>query len=53
MVGSVYFILLAIFTIWLFLSCDKPPSIVNYENVKGYVIGKETCNTDKYETTGL
>lgn len=28
-------------------SCNKPgPYIADYKNIKGYVIGKETCNTD-------
>lgn len=28
-------------------TCDKPPYEPNYSNVKGYAIGKETCNTDE------
>ena len=27
-------------------SCKPEPYIVDYKNIKGYVIGKETCNTD-------
>lgn len=28
-------------------SCNKPPYKADYENIGGYVIGKETCNTDE------
>ncbi|MFC0773978.1 hypothetical protein [Terrimonas alba] len=28
-------------------SCNKPPFKPDYENVGGYVIGKENCNTDE------
>lgn len=28
-------------------SCNKPPYKPDYENIGGYVIGKETCNTDE------
>ena len=28
-------------------SCKSEPYIVDYKNIKGYVIGKETCNTDE------
>jgi len=28
-------------------SCNKQPYIPDYSNIKGYVIGKETCNTDE------
>ncbi|MBI3718115.1 MAG: hypothetical protein HY252_05920 [Sphingobacteriales bacterium] len=27
--------------------CNKPPYVPDYKNIKGYVIGKETCNTDE------
>lgn len=28
-------------------SCNKPPFKPDYENIGGYVIGKETCNADE------
>lgn len=28
-------------------SCNKPPYKPDYENIGGYVIGKETCNVDE------
>jgi hypothetical protein len=28
-------------------SCKKPPYKPDYENIGGYVIGKETCNADE------
>lgn len=28
-------------------SCKRDPYIVEYKNIKGYVIGKETCNTEE------
>ncbi len=28
-------------------SCNKQPFKIDYNNIKGYVIGKETCNTDE------
>jgi hypothetical protein len=28
-------------------SCNKPPYKADFENIAGYVIGKETCNTDE------
>jgi hypothetical protein len=28
-------------------SCNKPPYKADYENIGGYVIGKETCNSDE------
>lgn len=27
-------------------SCKRDPYLIEYKNIKGYVIGKETCNTD-------
>lgn len=35
------------FTFLLINSCKKEPYIVEYKNIKGYIIGKETCNTDE------
>src|SRR5215203_1528610 len=29
-----------------FTKCNRRPAFDNYENVKGYVIGKEYCNID-------
>jgi hypothetical protein len=29
------------------LSCNKPPYKPDYVNAKGFVIGKETCNSDQ------
>ena len=29
------------------LSCKRGPEIFEYKNLKGYVIGKENCNTDE------
>ena len=28
-------------------SCKRDPYIIDYKNLKGYVIGKEICNTDE------
>lgn len=28
-------------------SCNKPPYKPDYKNITGFVIGKETCNTDE------
>lgn len=42
---------LLIFSIVLLLSCRKDPAKVDYINVGGYVIGKETCkgnDADEY-----
>ncbi len=41
-----YFILLIATLLFIYGSCNKPPAHPEYENVKGYVISKETCNTD-------
>lgn len=30
-------------------SCNKPPYKPDYENIGGYVIGKETCHADENE----
>ena len=38
-----YFILI---TFLIGSSCKPVPYIIEYKNIKGYVIGKETCNTD-------
>jgi len=35
------------FLLLQFIACNKPPYKPDYNNVKGYVIGKETCNTDE------
>lgn len=39
----VFFLILSVLTSG---SCNKPPYKPDYENIGGYVIGKETCNTD-------
>jgi hypothetical protein len=38
---------LSILTVLSSGSCKKPPFKPDYENIGGYVIGKETCNTDE------
>lgn len=38
---------LFIITFLVASSCKRDPYIVEYKNIKGYVIGKETCNTDE------
>lgn len=41
------FILLSSFSyLMFFTSCNKPPYTPDFNNVNGYVIGKETCSTD-------
>ncbi len=42
----IYFILITSTLLFIYGSCTKPPARPDYDNVKGYVIGKETCNTD-------
>ncbi len=38
---------LVIITLLVSSSCNKPgPYIADFKNINGYVIGKETCNTD-------
>lgn len=37
-----FFLFLSIF----FISCNGRPNIIDYNIVAGYVIGKETCNTN-------
>jgi hypothetical protein len=39
-------ILLICSFIFIYSSCKKEPYILPYEEAGGYVIGKETCNTD-------
>ena len=39
------FLLMALF-LFRYSTCNKPPYVPDYNNVKGYVIGKETCDTD-------
>ncbi len=41
-----YFIFFIASLLFIYGSCTKPPARPDYDNVKGYVIGKETCNTD-------
>lgn len=36
-----------LFAFLLYSSCKPDPYIIEYKNIKGYVIGKETCNTDE------
>lgn len=40
-------IILIIFALLAGSSCKRDPYIIEYKNLKGYVIGKETCNTDE------
>lgn len=45
-----FFLLLSCAVIATFLlgsSCNKQPFKIDYNNIRGYVIGKETCNTDE------
>lgn len=42
LIGSI-----VIITILVSGSCNKPPYKPDYKNIRGYVIGKETCNTDE------
>ena len=37
---------LVIITLLVSSSCNKPPYKPDYKNITGFVIGKETCNTD-------
>jgi hypothetical protein len=39
-------IISSIVALFIQTSCNKPPYKPDYENIGGYVIGKETCNTD-------
>jgi hypothetical protein len=39
-------IIIAILTAFIHSSCNKPPFKPNYENIGGFVIGKETCGID-------
>ena len=39
-------IIFAIISTFIHASCKKPPFKPEYENIGGFVIGKETCNTD-------
>jgi hypothetical protein len=39
-------VILFIIAIFIQASCNKPPFKPDYENIGGFVIGKETCNTD-------
>ncbi|MDB5191997.1 MAG: hypothetical protein JWQ96_1560 [Segetibacter sp.] len=41
-----YFISIPVAILSIYGSCNKPPFYADYENVKGYVIGNEICNTD-------
>jgi hypothetical protein len=43
---SIIFLTIVIFTCLLCGSCKPDPYIVENKNIKGYVIGKEVCNTD-------
>ena len=38
---------LIFFTLVAGSSCKRDPYIIDYKNLKGYVIGKEICNTDE------
>lgn len=40
-------ILLSVILFFTYATCNKPPYVPDYKNVKGYVIGKEICNTDE------
>jgi len=44
-----YLPIILIFAFLLFVNatCTKQPYIVDFKNAKGYVIGKESCNTDE------
>lgn len=42
-----------ILTLFINGSCNKPPYKVDYKNIGGYVIGKETCNTDETQNYWL
>jgi hypothetical protein len=41
------YILFLTLTVFMYARCNKPPYLADYTNVKGYVIGKETCNLDE------
>ena len=36
-----------LFAFLLYSSCKPDPYIIEYKNIKGYVIGKEACITDE------
>ncbi|MBI1780308.1 MAG: hypothetical protein HYR66_02920 [Sphingobacteriales bacterium] len=43
------FSLVAVFILFTFLvssNCNRDPYLLPYDNIGGFVIGKETCNTD-------
>lgn len=44
---KLHFVIFLAVLVFLYSSCNKPPAILDYDNVKGYVIGKETCNRDE------
>ena len=41
------FTLSVLLSFLFFSNCNKQPYFPDYSNVKGYVIGKETCSTDE------
>lgn len=44
---SIFLFAVFLFAFILYSSCKPDPYIVENKNIKGYVIGKETCNTDE------
>jgi hypothetical protein len=38
--------LLIVLFVCSYANCNKPPYVPDYNNVKGFVIGKETCHTN-------
>ena len=50
------FKLILFFSLFYFFSdtsCNKPPFKADFENITGYVIGKEACNTDETQVYWL
>jgi hypothetical protein len=43
---SVRLALLLVLYVFSYANCNKPPYVPDYNNVTGYVIGKETCHAD-------
>jgi hypothetical protein len=44
---KLFLICLSIVILFVYGSCNKPPHKPDYENIGGYVIGKETCHVDE------
>lgn len=45
--GDICLVLLFVAAPFSFTACNKPPYKADYKNIKGYVIGKETCHANE------